>query len=1389
MAHQVLSVRSFASLPLALIVALGLSLSNPLEASLPRGVSGDRAADRIFGKPDFSEINPYTTVAGKLWLPHGVVVDRTDPARNRMYIYDAGNNRILGLDLNTCRSSLTDPLGCTADIVIGQPDMSTSACNGDSGFQNYPVRAPASASSLCGLQESQLSISEGGSGASMVVDGSGSLYVTDFWNNRVLKYNDPFGTDSVADDVWGQANFVGNDCNKGMATPDATSLCFTWGSSNNWTTGVDLDGDGNLWVVDSGNNRVLRFPPGSKTADLVLGQSGFTSAAYGTALNQLWDPSAVRVSPTTGWLYVSESRNNRVLVYKPPFVNGMAGSLFGSGFWAPQGIDFDPMEPGSVWIMNLNHTTIELWNESTKTKTREVGWRDNGNVIGHGSGSVGIDSAGNLYVAIGEGEHDNDVLAFDRGAPATLPTKQLFGMARGGNLPTTSGLGSGEGVVVSDGQLIVADQNRLLFWNDPASAVNGQPADGYSVGTPGFADQRFGCCGIMTADKNHHLFVTGYLSGAIPVRIDVYDLPLQNGAGPIQTLQFPFNVLGGGQLTSSANIGWAFTGIAVSDGGELWLGHSGTNRVFRLRNPLTAPLVDVVLGQLSPSGTACNRGGAAVANSLCLPGHVSFDRRGNLFVSDHSLEAQGNFRLVEFPKNLIPSGNATTIYAPAAAKIFPTTSTWQPAFDSHNHMIVGYNPYGPGPNPLGGWFPGIYGDPLSGTTTPDAYLLDYHSMAYSAVFDENDSLYITDLDRSRVLFYDKPTAFLPAILGFSPSNGPAGLAVTITGTNLINTTAVRFNGVSATFSVDSDTQLTATVPSGTATGPISVTTPAGGAGSLTDFGVGSAPTITSLLPASGAVGASVAINGTDFTGATSVTFNGLSAGFTVSTAIKITATVPLNATTGSVTVTTPNGMGTSLGNFTVTPRITGFTPGSGGIGASVMISGANFTSATSVKFNGATATYGVDSSSQITAMVPANATSGPISVTTSAGTGTSATSFTVAPRIISFTPTSGPVLTSVTINGANFTGVTAVRFNGASATFTFNTASKITTKVPSGATTGPISVTTPAGTATSAASFTIYSAPGISGFAPPSGAVGASVTINGVNFTGATSVKFNGLAAAFTRNSDIKITATVPGNATTGKITVTNPAGTATSATDFTVAARITSFTPTSGVIGTSVTINGANFTGVSSVKFNGVSAGFAPNSSIKITATVPAGATTGKISVTTPVGTVTSTGNFTVKPNITGFTPASGNVGVSVTITGTAFTGASSVKFNGASAAFAVNSSTQITATVSANATTGKITVTTAGGTATSATSFTVAPRITSFTPTSGAVGTTVTINGANFTGATSVTFNGVPATPFAINSASKITTTVPAGATTGKISVTTAAGTGTSPANFVIP
>lgn len=161
-------------------------------------------------------------------------------------------------------------------------------------------------------------------------------------------------------------------------------------------------------------------------------------------------------------------------------------------------------------------------------------------------------------------------------------------------------------------------------------------------------------------------------------------------------------------------------------------------------------------------------------------------------------------------------------------------------------------------------------------------------------------------------------------------------------------------------------------------------------------------------------------------------------------------------------------------------------------------------------------------------------------------------------------------------------------------------------------------------------------APVITGFTPMSGIPGTTVTLSGSNFTGATTVTFNGVPAVFNVGSDTEITATVPMAATTGVIRVTTPGGTATSSMPFTVqplSPVITGFTPMSGRPGTTVTLSGSNFTGAMTVTFNGVPPVFSVGSDTEIAATVPMAATTGVVRVTTPGGTATSSTPFTVQP------------------------------------------------------------------------------------------------------------------------------------------------------------
>ncbi len=175
---------------------------------------------------------------------------------------------------------------------------------------------------------------------------------------------------------------------------------------------------------------------------------------------------------------------------------------------------------------------------------------------------------------------------------------------------------------------------------------------------------------------------------------------------------------------------------------------------------------------------------------------------------------------------------------------------------------------------------------------------------------------------------------VPTIASFTPTNGKAGDAVTITGTYFTLASVVRFNGILVTaLTVKNATTLISTVPVGATTGAISVATAFGTASSAIPFYI--APTISSLSPTSGKVGNIITVTGTSFTGATAVQFNGMVAEFSVANDTSITSTVPEGATTGKISVTTPGGNAASGADFTVVETSTlavTIDPGGGYIG-------------------------------------------------------------------------------------------------------------------------------------------------------------------------------------------------------------------------------------------------------------------------------------------------------------------------------------------------------------------------------------------------------------------------------------------------------------------------
>ena len=563
----------------------------------------------------------------------------------------------------------------------------------------------------------------------------------------------------------------------------------------------------------------------------------------------------------------------------------------------------------------------------------------------------------------------------------------------------------------------------------------------------------------------------------------------------------------------------------------------------------------------------------------------------------------------------------------------------------------------------------------------------------------------------------------PVVTDFFPTRSATNTVVTINGLNFIGTTNVSFNSRTVAFSVTAPTQIRVTVPFGATNGPIIVQTSAGTATSTNDFMViGPAPIIDDFSPAFGSPGTTIVISGVNFTNVQEVRFNGVLSGSVSAPAqTTINAQVPATATSGKISVKTAAGTSTSTNNFTVTraPVVTNFFPGRGKAGLTqVTIEGVNFSGVTGVGFNGRpVGGIGTPAPNQLLVSVPPGATTGPITVTNGFGSGASTVNFVVtsAPLIDNFFPESATPGTIVVINGANFTGVPSpggVKFNGTNAAFVAVTAdTQVHATVPAGATTGPITVTNAFGSGTSISNFTVIGdVPYLTELSPDTGPRATQVIISGKNFTSPATVKFNGVTdpgAAVTAPTQIR--ATVPTAATTGPVSVTTAAGTSTNQLIFYIPPRLTTFTPTNGIVGDEIVLRGTNFDAASSVLFNNAGSAFTINASNMITATVPTNASTGPLTVVTPGGVIITTNDFRVLPRITGFVPALGPTGTVVTISGTSFINVTNVTFNSAAAAFTPVSIGEVRATVPPNGTTGPIRVSTPDGTAMSPTDFVV--------------------------------------------------------------------------------
>lgn len=357
--------------------------------SLQAQWSNGRKPNAVLGQSDFTSGSDGLS-ARKLDFPHDVAID---PTSGKVFVADGSNHRVLRFS-----SAASMRKGAPAEAVFGQPDFTSNTPATYAYSFNIPV--------------------------GVFVDQAGRLWVADNLNHRVLRFDNASARASWpdADAVLGQPNFTSN-------TPSTTQGIMRYPND------IVVDASGRLWVLDSGNSRILKFTqaaskPNGADADGVLGQPDFTSATQSPAapagMNR---PTGIAVRSVrqglniTTELWVADTNNNRVLRFDDAAtkadadgaaadgvlgqlgLNSSAEATTRRGMHEPKNLAMDAS--GVLWVADhRNNRVLRFADAGSKTNganaTHVIGQSSftakNTSLIYNPKG-IDLDSAGNLFVA------------------------------------------------------------------------------------------------------------------------------------------------------------------------------------------------------------------------------------------------------------------------------------------------------------------------------------------------------------------------------------------------------------------------------------------------------------------------------------------------------------------------------------------------------------------------------------------------------------------------------------------------------------------------------------------------------------------------------------------------------------------------------------------------------------------------------------------------------------------------------------------------------------------------------------------------------------------------------------------------------------------------------
>ena len=685
--------------------------------------------------------------------PYGVAIDAT---HLKLYVADLNNNRVL-------RFVYPLTAGATAEAVFGQSDFTGTSANRGGSVANNTLKTPSG----------------------LALTANGDLWISDQGNHRVVKiasaYNAVNG--AAASVVLGQSNFTSN-------SPGTSDTVMQNPAS------LSIDTDGNLWVADTGNSRILRFAAvASKTngaaADGVLGQADFTS--YGTnrwgsaAASTLSAPYGVSTSGTTLW--VADYNNSRVL----RFANA-AGKANGANADGVLGqadfISVSSNRGGSIASNTLN-----------------------------APGGVAVDAAGTLYVA---DSINYRILIFSDAA------SKANGAAADNHLATSSFTTSGN---LASWALTYDDTyHRLVVANTSSSFVN-QYFNRYTTTT------------TIASSQN-----PSKISGA-SVTFTATVTTADGGPMASGTVNFKEDgtILGSGTLNDSGVA--TFTTSSLTDGNHNIVAEylssashqgSSSSALAQVIGPLTPFTLTAIANSERDNANGVDTfiNGSTYGNTIYVGGYGS---TGSSFYMTPALKfdlssvtgavVSATLKMRVFDKS-DPSTLSVDLYGSPDDSWSDTTTPPTMPLSKVTPAITAFTPTAV-----------AVGDMISLDVT--AFVQAQYSGDKVASFVLESGInpettdYVAFFSREAGAGYapilDIRTSTAPTVIAVSPTSGPTSgnTLVVITGTNLTGATAVKFGSTNATaFTINSATQITATSPAGSA-GTVDITIITAGGTSVT----------------------------------------------------------------------------------------------------------------------------------------------------------------------------------------------------------------------------------------------------------------------------------------------------------------------------------------------------------------------------------------------------------------------------------------------------------------------------------------------------------------------------------------------------------------------------